>query len=33
MIIPYLKKLINNHKASITDFNDLSGVWEIQLTM
>ena len=33
MIIPYLEKLINNHKATITDSNDLSGVWKIQLTM
>ena len=33
MIIPYLEKTINNHKATITDFNDLSGVWKIQLTI
>ena len=33
MITPYFKKLINNHKATIKDFNDLSGVWKIQLTM
>ena len=33
MIIPYLEKMINNHKTSITDSNDLSGVWKIQLTM
>ena len=25
--------MINNHKANITDSNDLSGVWKIQLTM
>ena len=33
MIIPYLEKMINNHKASILDFNDLSGVQKIELTM
>ena len=33
MIMPYLKKMINNSKATITDFNNLSGVWKIQLTM
>ena len=33
MITPYLEKMINNHKTTITDFNDLSGVWKIQLTM
>ena len=26
MIMPYLEKLINNHKATITDSNDFSGV-------
>ena len=31
--MPYLEKLINNHKATITDSNDLSGVWKIELTM
>ena len=31
--MPYLKKMINNHKATITNFNDLSGVWKVQLTM
>ena len=25
--------MINNNKAPITDSNDLSGVWKIQLTM
>ena len=25
--------MINNHKTSIIDSNDLSGVWKIQLTM
>ena len=33
MIMPYLEKMINNHKATIRDFNDLSGEWKIQLTM
>ena len=33
MIIPYLKKMINNHKTTITNSNGLSGVWKIQLTM
>ena len=31
--MPYLEKMINNHKTTITDSNDLSGVWKIQLTM
>ena len=31
--MPYLEKMINNYKANITDFSDLSGVWKIQLTM
>ena len=25
--------MINNRKATVTDFNDLSGAWKIQLTM
>ena len=33
MIIPYLEKMINNHKTTITDSNDLLGVWKIQSTM
>ena len=38
MIIPYLKDMINNHKAPTRDSNDiiieeLSGEWKIQLTM
>ena len=33
MITPYLEKMINNHKATIKDFNDLSREWKIQLTM
>ena len=33
MIMPDLEKMINNHKATIRDSNDLSGEWEIQLTM
>ena len=31
--MPYLKNMINNHKATIRDFNNLSGEWKIQLTM
>ena len=31
--MPYLEKMINNHKAIITDSNDLSGVCKIQLPM
>ena len=31
--MPYLEKMINNYKATITDFNNLSGVWKIQLIM
>ena len=33
MIIPYLEKMINNHKATIRDSNNLSGEWKIQLTI
>ena len=39
MIMPYLENMINNHKATIRDSNDiiieddLSGEWKIQLTM
>ena len=33
VIMSYLEKVINNYKATITDFSDLSGVWKIQLTM
>ena len=37
-IMPYLEKMINNHKASIRDSNsiikdDLPGEWKIQLTI
>ena len=31
--MPYLKNMINNHKATIRDSNDISGEWKIQLTM
>ena len=31
--MPYLKNMINSHKATIRDSNDLSGEWKIQLTM
>ena len=31
--MPYLKNIINNHKATIKDSNDLSGEWKIQLTI
>ena len=31
--MPYLEKMINNHKATIRDSNDLSREWKIQLTM
>ena len=33
MIMPYLENMINTHKATIRDSNDLSGEWRIQLTM
>ena len=33
MIIQYLGKMINNQKANITNYNHLSRVWKIQLTM
>ena len=39
MIMPYLRDMINNHKAPIKDSNgiiiedDLFGEWKIQLTM
>ena len=29
----YLKNMINNHKATIRDSNDLSKEWKIQLIM
>ena len=31
--MPYLKKMINNHKVTIRDSNNLSEEWKIQLTM
>ena len=31
--MPYLENMINNHKATIRNSNDLSGEWKIQLTM
>ena len=31
--MPYLKNMINNHKATIRDSNNLSGEWKIQLTV
>ena len=31
--MPYLKNMINNHKATLGDSNDLSEEWKIQLAM
>ena len=31
--MPYLEKMINSHKTTRADSNDLLGVWKIQLTM
>ena len=39
MIMPYLRDMINSHRAPVMDSNgiiiedDLSGEWKIQLTM